>query len=946
MQMFELIEERILPDYNGKGKLYRHDKTGMEIFRIDNEDKELFFSYVFRTPCVNDSGVSHIAEHSVLAGSGKYPVRDPFMALSKGSVSSYLNAITFPDMTLYPGASTLYKDFVNILSVYTDAVFSPLLRKETFAQEGIRVNVENGIPKKFDGVVFNEVQGDAFSKSAILSEASIHALYGGTAYEFDSGGEPTAVACLKYDEFCAFVSKYYRPQNCRLLLYGNLGDLDFGFLDEYLNKFTDAERPDFSRVKNEPERWTAPRKKTCFCAFDDGDDSKSSVTLNWLTYTNIADNLEYIAVNTLVDILLGNPAAPLYKAIIESGIGDDLCTQSGTDTSFPYMPFTVGFDGIDSERAGEAEEFILRTIENICDTGLDKQDIDNAIKQQLFKLKEIPGGIPNGLRALLKCLRTWLFGGSPFDTVLLSEPVKLLTDALEKNNRYFEDWMRKNLLENPHRLLLTVTPHEKFLTEIDDKLRRMLPPASDELTKAAAAFEKYSHEPDKPEDLKKIPTLVKDDLAYGFNKEVFAAEKHSLATVYRTHLFANGIVYVNCAIDISDFDEQDLKAVSLFTRLLQMCGTKKRDYVEESKYLRSLTVALNIGQDVFKRANSEAYSDVLTVSFKCLEEDLGEALAAVGELLREADLKDIGRIKAMIEDAEGDYRIYVPEGGHIFAAFACSAGFSSTMRDTEAMNGLEGWLFAREAKKNPEKLCGIFERIRERISEMRRLTVHFTGEKDYSAEPLLRYFEEKACGEVVRCSRWKDNSPVLHKGYSVPGTVAYNAAVARCSEIGDPLSSCQSLYMSLLTNGYLWDKVRVAAGAYGVSARVDFLEGLIIMSSYRDPCIEKTLNTFCEALAFVPDRKEAELAVISSLSSDLRPKSPSERSNIAFRRIMNGITDEMRLARRVQLLNCDASELIAEAIKSLGEVSFSYATLASSDMLKKAKVDNITKLPF
>ncbi|HKL60356.1 MAG TPA: insulinase family protein, partial [Sphaerochaeta sp.] len=459
---FVLSEVSPLEEYKATGYLFRHIATQMEVYQVVNDDKELFFSYVFRTLPNNDAGIAHILEHCCLAGSKKYPVRDPFMTLLKGSTNTFMNAMTYPDRTMYPAASPLQKDFDNLFSVYTDAVFAPLLREETFQQEGVRMVCEGEVCH-FEGVVYNEMLGGGSDHDSIVGRNSVRSLFPDTPYAFDSGGDPEHIIQLNYQQFLAFYSMFYHPSNCKLFIYGDLpiGEklqmLDSEYLRSYAKLNVDSLPP-----LSEP--WKAPRKTSFTSPVEEGEsEGGDSVVLSWST-CETSDSLSLITLSTLVDILLGNPGSPLYKALLDTKLGKDISPESGMSSDFREMPFTVGFKGINAEKAEEAEALILSSLKEIVDKGLDSEIIASSIKRSRFKQQEIPGGFPQGFRALIRSLKGWLVDQSPSATIGATAPLQALEAALAENPRYFEEWIQNHLLDNPHRCLVTVkadSEHEK-----------------------------------------------------------------------------------------------------------------------------------------------------------------------------------------------------------------------------------------------------------------------------------------------------------------------------------------------------------------------------------------------------------------------------------------------------------------------------------------------------
>ena len=511
---FEVKSVSPLPDYKAEGVLLEHRKTGFQVYFIDSPDNELFFSYTAYTPPANSKGISHIIEHTVLSGSRKYPVKDPFMLLVRNSCNTFLNALTGVDRTYYPAASTVKKDFDNLFSVYTDAVFSPLLREETFMQEGIRISSEGGM--HFEGVVFSEMLGEMAEHEYVLASASTKPLFGNSPYQYESGGDARYIASLTYKEYLEAYNKFYSPANLSLFIYGDMDITPLlDMLDtEYLSVRDKGVR--IARAGITP-RWSEPRRFETASAAEDGAED-SSVMVSWLLGDN-AEAGESTLLSLIVDILLGSPGCPLYKAIAESDLGKDLSSESGMCSSYRELAFSAGFSGARPEDAEKIEDFILSSLEDIAGKGLDQRAIEAAIRRMEFSLKEIPGGIPQGMRLFFQAEKALTFGSDPAAHLSPSLLIKGIRDKWKENPRFFDEWILKNLVDNTHRLLTVVRKDsgesERIAKSLSDTLQKRLGEYSSEKEES---FRQFQHTPDKPRMIKKIPRLRREDLPRRFDR--------------------------------------------------------------------------------------------------------------------------------------------------------------------------------------------------------------------------------------------------------------------------------------------------------------------------------------------------------------------------------------------------------------------------------------------
>ena len=959
---FVLTEVSPLEEYKATGYLFRHIATEMEVYQVVNDDKELFFSYVFRTLPNNDAGIAHILEHCCLAGSKKYPVRDPFMTLLKGSTNTFMNAMTYPDRTMYPAASPLKKDFDNLFSVYTDAVFAPLLREETFQQEGVRM-ICDGDTCHFEGVVYNEMLGGGADHDTIVGRNSVRSLFPDTPYSFNSGGDPKHIIQLNYQQFLAFYSMFYHPSNCKLFIYGDMavGEklkmLDSEYLRSYAKLNVDS-LPPLS------EAWNVPRKTTFTSPVEEGEEQGSqndSVVLSWAT-CEASDPLSLVTLSTLVDILLGNPGAPLYKALLDSKLGKDISPESGMSSDFREMPFTVGFKGIDGERAEEAQDLILSSLEAIVAKGLDADIIASSMKRSRFKQQEIPGGFPNGFRALIRSLKGWLVDHSPSKTIGLSAPLQALEDALLENPRYFEQWIQKHLLDNPHRCLVTVkadSEHEKRETAAIEKYAQSQAQALGKKGLKALAqqnekFLQFELAGDTQEDKDKVPYLKLEDLPSTIEPNTYEELKIAGRPLYLKKMFCNKIAYADFAFHLEDLTERELLLLPLYIRLLQMTGIGEMEYPKVANKLKSLTGDTNLYVEM---GSSHEGPDrmMMVCRTRTLAEDFSEALTFLHTLLTEANVGDIERLQAALANLKGDYTDSITFSAHSFASLAASSIFSSVQYEGEQLAGLDQWFFLENLHDEQLFLvAGEFKALQEKLNNRSRLILNLGCDDELAPtlvpeyEKFLRLFDEKEPTEPLLRSYEKVSQGITHavELYRLPSTVSYTAYVLRSSKRGTDEQAAQVLLGQIITGNELWEKIRAQGGAYGVTAHADVMEELFFFSSYRDPRIAGTLADFIKTLDIYTtkaiEEKDIENALITTVGNDLRPLSPAQSSILSFRRILYNITDEFRMMRRNQLLGMTSEHLNegAKALLANAEAEDSFVAIAGMQLLETEKAKN------
>lgn len=983
---FILESVDVLDDYHGYGYQYRHRITGMNVYHIANNDKENFFSFIFKTPPQDDCGTAHIIEHCVLAGSKKYPLKDPFMSLLKGSAQTFMNAMTYPDYTAYPAASPVKKDFQNLFKVYADAVFNPLLRENTFKQEGIRTVVNPDESLKFDGVVFNEMLGELSDHDSIVSRTSIKALYSDTPYFYESGGDPEHIISLNYNKFLGYYSTYYHPSNCRLFLYGNQSILEqLEFLDEaYLSDYSQKSSCGASPIAAE---WKSSKEIIAYAPTleDTADKRNASVTINWAT-TLIEDPLEVVTLTVLTDILLGNPGAPLYKAIIDSKLSKDISQVSGMDTSFRQMPFTVGFKGINPENASKAKELVFDTLKAIVKEGIDSSLVENAVKSQEFALQEISGSSPMGLRAMGRIVRGWLQDNPPHISLRIKDALDTLKERIAetrvddghlfakkvtpKGLGYFEQWIETHLLNNPHHCTVIVKGDTGYQAKLQQKIETRLSEIRTMmgkdgialLQKQNEAFDIFESEKDSQEAISTIPRLTKEDVDEPIK---ILSQQHLVVDrvpLMLQHMETNGIIYIDGMISLSSLSESDYMLIPILTRMLHMVGVGEESYSDVAKKVRKHTGGLHFFIETGSLlTRPEEGIIALAFRMKCLTREYKAALDVLLSLFLGARVDDVERINAVIQDIKSDFESNVSSSAHMYAAQRASAHFSSLLKMNEQYNGLDQWEYLKSIDcDNIGELTEIGEKLTHLLHiliDQSRFTLHLLTSVDESDDaheatsnfiaklPIIPQLEEPA--HYTNEQNCEDFHQV--ELYKTPSSVSYNSLVFPSASPFTPLQVHQSVLMYILTTNHLWEMVRGVGGAYGVSGHIDMLERLATFQSYRDPRIQGTIDDFTLALKLVEevgvDQDTVDLAIITMISRELRPSYPQSAAMIAFRRSIYHISDEFREMRRnfiLETLSSDMKKAAKELRLSL-EKQMACVIISGNEVLEKEKESNIVK---
>ncbi len=962
---FTLVSKKDLPEQNGTGSLFKHDATGFEIYKIANADPENVFGFVFKTPPKNSYGTPHIIEHSVLAGSRSYPTKDPFLELMKGSANTFLNAMTYPDKTIYPAASPLKKDFYNLFSVYADAVFFPLLRKETFKQEGIRVTLDPKGELSYDGIVFNEMKGAYSDHDSIVAEHSIRSLFPDTPYGFDSGGDPTEIINLTYEQFTGFHAEFYHPSNGRLYLYGDIP------IDELLQFLEDGYLKEFTAIKlnhavADPKVWAAPVKSEYTSPLLKGESpkGKSTITINSVV-CSIHDPLDVMTLELLVEILLGNPGAPLYKAIIESGLGSDIASVSGMDSDFKNVVFTVGIRGTDPQRREAFEKLIKDEYQVLLKDGISSELIDQAIHRIEFQHREIRGGIPTGLRVMTRVVRGWLHGLAPEDT-LLFEPVMtrlkyLITNCCETGG-YLENWIKEHLLNNPHTSVVTVTPHKDHNRLFDEELQKRLNLLSSKMnkkeqrlhTEEQKKFLAFQTTADAPEELAKIPRLTREDLPLEISKFPVTEDTIDGLPCYTQNMFTNGISYLDLIFDVAGIPKELEQLLPLFSRLIYMTGIPGHSYDEVSRMLAGITGGFSCRLE----AATDEPKKLLIFRMKMLGEENEQALDLVRKILLTSELWNVKRIKDILLEQRSDFTQSIIPAGSQYAALRASAQISRAAALEDSWKGFGQWFFNNEIDVEDEEAILAIARsmgeIRDRVIVKNRLLINLTCEEnslELFKQQVHHLLHEFPTGSPLSSKKGKKETPVVEddtprfygETFIIPAHVAYTAQAFPASPFGDPRQVYESILTHILRTNHFWEAIRVVGGAYGASASIDVIEHMGTFSSYRDPRVSLTLADYKKSLESIAageiNAEKVELSVIAIVGKDVRNMSPSEMSFIGFRRLIYGITDALREERRELMLSADTEAIInaAKRLLSALEREQSVVVLCSQDLYEKEK---------
>lgn len=957
---FEPLRSESIEEYGAEATLYRHTRTGAEVMSVRVDDENKVFGITFRTPPPDHTGIAHILEHCVLCGSRSYPTKEPFVELLKGSLQTFLNAFTYPDKTCYPVASQNLQDFYNLIDVYLDAVFYPLLTVEAFEQEGWHYELEApDQPLSFKGVVFNEMKGVYSSPDSVLIEQAQHSLFPDTVYGLDSGGDPSRIPDLTHDQLVAFHRRFYHPSNSRIWFYGDDDpQRRLEYLEPWLSAF-EARHPDSDVPLQKP--FDAPRRMEHRYRTDDPH-AKSFVALNW-ALPSPTDAQSALHATILAHILIGTPASPLRKALIDSGLGEDLC-GCGLETHARQMFFSTGLKGVEPRRCGEVEALARRTLERLASEGIEAATVESSLNTVEFTLRENnTGSYPRGLSLMLRSLTSWLYGGDPFAPLLFAKPLADVRARWASGEPFFEKLVRAWLLDNPHHTVLTLHADPELGRQLDEAEKRRLDEAragltEDQLRELAAhtaALKARQTAPDDPAALAKIPRLSVKDLPRR-NKNIPTA-KLIVAKARALHhdIFTNGIFYLDVALNVRALSPGQLPYVPLLGRCLLETGTTREDFVALQQRIGSRTGG--IVPRTFSSIVRETDSGTvwLVLRGKALDAQAADLIDILRDVLFHARLDLKTRIRQLAAEEKARLESDLIPSGHRFAALRARSLYNESDYAAERMGGVSYLVFLRnliaEIDANWPAVADALENIRSLLLNRRTMIFNVTCSADTwtKVEPLLEEWIDSIPERPDRRPPWPLNAAPAFEGLAVPATVHYVAKVYDLRVGAHAFRGSDLVAARFLRNGYLWERVRMRGGAYGAFCSLDHRSGLVTFSSYRDPNLRETIEVFDQAAEFLKqielDKNEMEKAIIGAIGDLDQHMLPDARGYAALCRWLANDPEPFRQRMREEILDAhvDDFRLLGEALRQAREYG-RVAAVGSESSLSSVVGSSITRV--
>jgi hypothetical protein len=953
LENFELLKDVFVHEFNTRARLWRHKPTGAEVLSLENNDENKVFGITFRTPPENSTGIAHILEHSVLCGSEKYPVKEPFIELAKGSLNTFLNAFTYPDKTCYPVASTNLKDFYNLIDVYLDAVFHPLITPYTLLQEGWHYELESPDGEMtIKGVVYNEMKGDYSSPDSVIAEESRHVLFPATQYRFDSGGDPEAIPELTYAEFKRFYETHYHPSNTRIYFYGDDDPEErLRLIDKALQGYAKIE-PD-SQVALQPA-FTKPVYKEA--RYDSGEDPdpKGQVTVNWLL-PEAGDVETTLAWSILAHILIGTPASPLRKALIDSGLGEDLAGV-GFDSDLRQMMFSTGLRGIKVENAGQIQDLILSTLRDLAEKGIDPDTVASSLNTIEFGLRESnTGSFPRGLALMLWSLESWLYDRDPIAPLAFEAPLNTIKRKVAQGN-FFEDMIRVHLLANPHRATVLLKPDPTLDLKRMEKERERLEKARQAMTTAdlqeiietTRELKRRQETPDSPEALATIPHLQRSDLEPKIKTIPIEILPAGSGKILYHDLFTNGILYLDVGFDLQQLPQESLPFLPLFSQALLETGTAELDFVQLVQRIGMRTGGIYPSTFTSAVRNTGGNAAWLFLRGKAMLAQTADLLAILRDVLLTARLDNRERIRQMALEAKAGLEAGLVQAGHRVVNTRLRARYSLADLAAEEMSGINQLFFLR---KLVERIDTDWESVHASLEAIRAALIHQEGmivnatidqEGWKSIQPQVEEFIQSFSPRAQAAPAWSLSAFPDHEGLTLPTQVNFVGKGANLYQHGYRLHGSIQVIVPYLRSTWLWDKVRVQGGAYGGFCTFDQQSGSLSFLSYRDPNLIQTLEVFDQTSRFLReihlDENELTRAIIGAISEVDAYQLPDARGYTSMLRYLLQISDEERQTRRDEILATTEKDFraFADAVEQVREQG-AVVVVASPDAIQASK---------
>lgn len=963
---YEILDEHRVEDVQSDGFILRHKKSGARIAILSNNDDNKVFYIGFRTPPEDETGVPHIIEHTTLCGSKKFPVKDPFIELAKGSLNTFLNAMTYPDKTVYPVASCNDQDFKNLMDVYLDAVFNPNITKyeEIFKQEGWHYELTGKDDElKINGVVYNEMKGAYSSPDEVLSSQIYRSLFPDNTYSKDSGGNPEYIPKLTYEAYLDFYHKYYHPSNSYIYLYGDMDVverlewLDKEYLSLYDYKKVNSEinkQPAFDEIKNVEAEYSI--------TMDDSQENKTYLSYNRVVGDSL-DEMLYQAFDVLDYALVSSPGAPVKQALIDAGIGDDVYGSYDAGILQPVFSFVA--KNANASQADEFESIIENTLKEVVKTGINKEALLAGINSSEFKFREADfGQFPKGLLFGLNCLDSWLFDDmKPFIHLECLDTFAKLRRAVDTD--YFEKLIQEYLLDNTHGSSVTVKPkrglgnerEEALAKELSDYKASLSDEEIDKLIEETEHLKKYQEEPSSDEDLRKLPMLTRADMKKEAMPFSNIEDTLSDVKVVRHDIESNGIDYISFLFDAGDFAQSELGYLGFFTNALGLVSTENYSYTDLANATNIYTGGISTGTashpDIKDRNN---FVFKFEVKLKVLEKNLDKALELMEQMLLSSDFTDTKRLGEIVAQIKARLQANLSSSGHLVAAMRSMSSFSRYALYQDELKGIAFYRsicrIEKELFESPESVSDKLAAIAKKLFARNRMLISFTGNSEAygNAKPSL----EKVIAGFDKMSVIGNQAEVhfntAKEAFIDASQIQYVAKTGDFICEGYEYTGALRLLRIILSYDYLWINVRVKGGAYGCM-NTFLRSGESYFVSYRDPNLSDTLDVYDRIpeyiKSFSPDERDMTKYIIGTFSALDTPMNPEAKGSRSLSAYLEGITYEQIQKERNEILNAQPEDIrrLADLVEAVLKKD-SICVIGNENMIKESAglFENVEKL--
>ena len=966
-----VINDFEIKDYHCHAIHLRHETTGLEVLHYLTDDTHNLFCFAFRTPNPENTGAAHIMEHSVLCGSEKYPLKDPFTQLSNQSVKTYLNALTMADRTLYPGSSIVKADYFNLMSVYGDAVFFPRLTPEIFAQEAHRIEIDKNGEPQIQGVVYNEMKGCYSDFTGVALDAADHALLKGSIFEKDSGGDPLEIPSLTYEKYLEFHKKWYKPENCLVFLYGDIPTVEqLDFLEKEILNRLEKRNPEFKWsekihdeiIKQHLAYVTAPEVKEPLsvralgpAGQDSGKKSTVFVTWNIGLSTEAAETMEKVMLSR---IFFNNDGTPLRKALESSELGEDTAPGCGLSVRYTTL-YSVGLRGVKSEDVSKVKDLIFNTLEKIVEDGISEEEIDSAFMEYEFYqryVKQNPGLVYKN-----KPIDAWVYGFDIEKFIVNRAIIKQVKEKFKTEKGYIESLIKKFFLDNKSYVVSEIVPSEDFVAEREKAEKKIIQEllASTSLDEIKKQNDKLHQFQTSKDDVSCLPNLKPQDFIGEIDKflkdceigfDSIPVENGKSVNLFTSAAHTNGITNFDVYYPIDALDLEDYPWITLFTSVVSDCGWGNLDWAEAARVTALHTGGIYAGvqtTSVSKSVKSSSKASLLNVSgrewicfsLEVLDEKIEEGLKLLADNINLVNFKDSKRIKNIAVELRNDVESSVIPNGHHYAITRCCRHTNRSNALDDLFDGLSFVInLHQQSKADPKETGKRFEKMFNKLKTGGGF-IHIITEKETieKAKPAIETFaksinllplqppQEKNFADIIALT--DINGPVKSgecECFKIPGQSGFASQVTPATQYGLKLNGPEDVAAHWLSQILLWERIRTVGGAYGGFCSTESVNGLLRFATYRDPTPELSCDVFdkCveEACSIDFTEQEVEKAVMGTFSDYIRPKNPAAMAKDSFIRFLHAIEKEDRKEKILSLLTTDAASM-KKALNNLSKLS-------------------------